>query len=809
MVKDFTPARGNTWTGVSIKSPVLERPKVAQYQPIFTQTNELSFTPESASLVPIYDPYYYYLAGDKADYYEGNIPGSTLDTYLVFQENNRNPFLVDNTIGFIPPGFISGNTDFVLNYDSPRPENFFLNSDFNVLQNNIDISLTSEYRKKLTPILSVDNLGRCFTSYSISESVELQDSYLSLTAYTRPRYDGVQLYSRFFNRWTQGDNSYGQSPVINYNVKKLGLFTEVVPNRYLPYKSNVSLKYLVNESGSLTELNLRNRNWEEVQNTFETGDTLNVSLFDAQKFSNQVQTNGNKIIVESGYSYFPVFYAYGDEINSNPALSASWTSSAIFNAPTGESQNLLNRFFTINMSSGSIIPGGTTYFSSSYTAAGTNNMHEVWNLFNVTSSNTNLGNFFYTGSGPGNTTSQLTSSYYVIPAEGSYDFFYNFTTSITTSTPPATAFTASMELWVSNSSGINLIDKNALSSSYAGNPFYVAELANIPYYSAYQLQYVQSTTLLAGYDIYEYIQGNPNPYNITTLLNDTQFDLYEVYATVGPEQNQYTIIIGYYWTSGTPNTNNINGVTWYSVLNDIPQVGVGGNSYNFRRTVNVNTTGSINPGDKIEFRFFVDSDGAGISNVDLIPGGVLKATATNNALFADNATVCVDQTANAFYLNSSLSPYYNSLNFFNPLDAKVSASYATLYDEYGDIFYPFFLEANDKIVIQASGSSGPILEYTVAGSSLQGGTGFSYISIQEDIAGYFGDLICGQYYKILFLKRIPDETSIILEFPKPAGKTSYGFVIPQNISQEVLNNIDQITTNVNQQLIDVGVGVTS
>jgi hypothetical protein len=142
------------------------------------------------------------------------------------------------------------------------------------------------------------------------------------------------------------------------------------------------------------------------------------------------------------------------------------------------------------------------------------------------------------------------------------------------------------------------------------------------------------------------------------------------------------------------------------------------------------------------------------------------------------------------------------------LGTITSASYANLYLTYGDILYPFVLEENDKIVAQIESPSGSALVYTVASSSIAGGTGNVYIYIKEDIDGYFGNL-CDKFYRILFLKRIQDETSIILDFPKPAGKTSYGFTIPQNINPAVLDNIDQITKNVNQQLIDVGIGVTT
>ena len=161
-----------------------------------------------------------------------------------------------------------------------------------------------------------------------------------------------------------------------------------------------------------------------------------------------------------------------------------------------------------------------------------------------------------------------------------------------------------------------------------------------------------------------------------------------------------------------------------------------------------------------------------------------------------------------FYLNSSISPYFGPSYIFNPLNAAVVTSYANLYSVYGDVLYPFYLEENDKIVVQIESPSGSALEYTVNYTETAGGTGDVYIYVKEDIDGYFGNL-CGKYYRILFLKRIIDETSVILNFPKPSGKTSYGFIIPQNISQLILDNIDQINKNVNQQLIDVGIGVTT
>jgi hypothetical protein len=801
MVKDFTPARGNTWTGVSMKSPVLERPKVAQYNPDMTSVQEYDAPYSGAALVPIYDPYYYYLAGDKEPYYEGDISGSIIDTYAYFEIENRNPYLVNNTVGFVPSGFISGSTAFVLDYDAPRFENFFLNSDFNVLQNNVDISLTSEYRKKLTPIYSVDGLGRCFTSYSVTESVELQDSYLSLNAYVDSRYNGVQMYSRLFNTWSFGDNSYGKSPVIDYNVKKLGLFTEVVDNIYLPYKSNVVLKYLVDEAGRLTELNKRNRNWFEVQNTFETGDPLNISLFDSQKFSNQVQTDGNKLIAESGYSYSPVFYAYGNEA---PTASTS----AVFVAPGGASQNSLNNYFTVYPIPGNIVPFGV-YTSSSFNGS----TFEVWNLFDYETNESFLGNYYNTGSGPGLST--VTSSYYSIPQEADYQFTYDFNIAITASSGVGKSVTGSMQLWLSSSAGFNVVSSSTViadASNFQTNA-YRAILGSIQAgYSRVIPRYTGATFVaFNGFTINEYnLPTDLSPANSFLISGgDRTYKKYEYYGRANtPGKDEFAdsseVSLGDFWVLSTDDADSYTNITLYSDITgtatSVP--GTVNVDMAFRQTVNINS-GQITPNDKVVFRFFLNSGNTSIT-ASLKENGVLKVVPTNNSILTNNIEICVDQTNNTFYLDSGLSEYFGPAYLFNPLDSSVSASYSSLFSVYGDTLYPFSLVANDKIVVQAINESGPILEYTVD-SVFVGGGNIAYIRVKEDIDGYFN--ACDKFYKILFLKRVIDETSIIIELPKPPGKTSYGFSIPQNIDPAVLANIDVITRNVNSQLVDVGIGV--
>jgi hypothetical protein len=838
MVKDFTPARGNTWTGVSIKSPVLERPKVPEAKPIFTAYPDLEGEVTGAALIPVYDPYYFYLAGDKEPYYNGNITGSFIDTYAQFEELNRNPYLVNNTVGYIPPGFVNGNTDFILDTTAPAYENFFINSDFNALQNNEFVSLTSKYRKKLIPILSTDSLGRAFTSYSITGAVQLQDSYLSDTSYVNSRYNGVQLYSTIYNTWTEGDRSYGLTPVINYNTKKLGLFTEVVDS-VLPYKSNVTLKYLVDEDGKLTELNQRNRNWCEVQNTFETGETLNVSLFNTQQYSNQYATNGNRVIHESGYAYYPVLYFFG--------ASAPTASQFIpFYNPTGQLGVLGTNFFNNHPSGGNFIP------AANYTSASNGGSYEVWNMFNITGSpgaqpislfsqvnfpTSYFGDSFFTGSGPGvvdDNGLRVTSSYYIVPSTGVYDFSHDFEVTVTGDV--GAIFTGSMEIWLSSSINQTFSKQISTELSVKIEPgVWNGLLGNQNWLASSQNSYIVDTgefvTIFNQYVINEYggISATCGQSPDSTFLvnpSDTIYRKYNAYF----DRDYQAVLWGTFWIAD--DLNPLQNDNWRTCKKYKDLSLCSGNPTSTLRFTNnwlldTNQSATFGVGDIVSFRFLCQTTSSGANKIEsaslssfiestaytpfwVFSGtsyspGVLKVTPTNNAQVA-TASICTDQPNNSFVLGQNLSNFYSPDYFFNPLATNYSASYATLYQEYGYIAYPFQLESYDKILIQIEGANGFLFEYNIDQVAIDG-NGNLNILIKEDINGYFRDKTCNTFYKIVFLKRVPDETSIFINLIKPPGKTSYGFIIPENISLDVMNNIDNITKNVKLQLLDAGSNV--
>jgi hypothetical protein len=300
MVKDFVPARANLSTGITISSPVLERNKFPYANPSSTsKIEEYTGTIDGPTITTEYTDLYDGLGGDKMAYYDGDITGSNIDYKNQWTEYNFNPYL--------SPTASLTSTDI----------NLFNHSEFNVLLNNVSQSVLSLNRRLLQPIYTGSGLNPTIAGYSSSYFAELQDSYQTLITYNNARYDGTKISSLLYNTYTSasstyaGDNSYGKTATTDKQVRQIGLFTEIVSSSFLPRRNRVSLKYLVDEFGGLTELNQRNKHWEDVQRTFIAGDIFNISQFDNQKFGNQKTTDGDKLIFDSGYSYYPILYFTG------------------------------------------------------------------------------------------------------------------------------------------------------------------------------------------------------------------------------------------------------------------------------------------------------------------------------------------------------------------------------------------------------------------------------------------------------------------------------------------------------------------
>jgi hypothetical protein len=288
MLKDFVPARANALTGVTIKSPVLERNKIKTYRPKATEETVHDAVLNTPTISEDADYHYDKIEGNKSSFYTGELTGSYANINDVFESSNPNPYL-------IPTESIDVNK--------------FNHSEFNVTLNNVAENRTSVSRVKIEDKYneSLQIIG------TLTSSVELQDSNESLLGYKRSRYDGTRLSSLKYNTYTTssatytGDTSFGQSAVIDRNNVKFSTVKSVnSKNLNFRDKSNIKLKYLVTKDSDLNELNLENKKWFEVQNTFKAGENLIISLSDPSKDKNSF--SGEKVVWESGYSYNPILY---------------------------------------------------------------------------------------------------------------------------------------------------------------------------------------------------------------------------------------------------------------------------------------------------------------------------------------------------------------------------------------------------------------------------------------------------------------------------------------------------------------------
>jgi hypothetical protein len=165
-----------------------------------------------------------------------------------------------------------------------------------------------------------------------------------------------------------------------------------------------------------------------------------------------------------------------------------------------------------------------------------------------------------------------------------------------------------------------------------------------------------------------------------------------------------------------------------------------------------------------------------------------------NCPFVDTSSAATSSIT----FSSEVSSFYNRGYVFSP--NPTSGSQSGLYGLYKDVDYTFDPKENDVVILYLSDNS--ILEYTINRVSVNPSTNKLTLHLNNDLSQTaITNLNNGTYKRFLLLSRQKDETNVILNFIKREGKSSNGFLIPKNISQTVLNNIDVITKEVKQKIL--------
>lgn len=147
--------------------------------------------------------------------------------------------------------------------------------------------------------------------------------------------------------------------------------------------------------------------------------------------------------------------------------------------------------------------------------------------------------------------------------------------------------------------------------------------------------------------------------------------------------------------------------------------------------------------------------------------------------YASNTTLC---------LTSSFYNFYNNSSSFYPTSS-------TLYGQFGDVYNDFNILPYDVLITK---NPDGIKQYNILSVDLDSS---GSLCIELDVA-LTSETAANLEY-ILILKRIEDETNVILNYNKSRGEVSYGFIIPNNIHPDIMNNIDIITKEVKTKLLEI------
>jgi cold shock CspA family protein len=219
----------------------------------------------------------------------------------------------------------------------------------------------------------------------------------------------------------------------------------------------------------------------------------------------------------------------------------------------------------------------------------------------------------------------------------------------------------------------------------------------------------------------------------------------------------------------------------------------------FSDSFTLSTTFDLNVGESIVFKL-VQLNSTTNDFTASISAGNLTVSSLTPSIGYVSATCPYLKTSsinNELKLTSGTTDLHDNGYIFTPNPLGLPQN--PLYPIYGDVDYPFTIKPYDIILLYLS--DGTYVEYRVL--SLRVESGELIMTLDLPISNTTNTNIANNTLnKFLILTRIKDETNASIIYKKRSGKTSYGFILPDNLSPEVLANIDTITREVKQKLIN-------
>lgn len=769
MFGDFVAGRTNLQTGITIKPTILDRSKVKRYSPVFEQIN--NFTASVGGHHLVNDTTYHSNYGDGRDFLTGELSGSIVDVDKYFTQGNENPYAIFG------------------NHNLPT----FKNGEFDVLMNNVSQNITSSIRKKID-----DNGKLLIDTY-------LQDYYYDYTRHILPRYLGSKSTSKVLTFYTSqsysgstliwdGDSSYGKNASIDLNTTKFGWVKEIAekPLNFFD-KTSVILKYLVDSSGSMTELSRHNFNLFEVQNIFRSGTPTIVSLSDLINPSNQTTLDGNKNIFEGGFSYWPIVYResaeqlhfrYLTSISSTQSISLTATQTKLFQF---NSKNIAlpspNKDIDSDTSDGDY----TLTYGSSILSTGQFALAHVfpftsWSYASVPGLQEISAVTFPSGAGAGPFTPGLP-----------------FTTGIL---PDIEQF-----VYPINNNFFNLSDLTSSNDSFTQ---YV-QLSD----GSYAIKIPRTSTYNFNVNI---------PFNFSIQETGTGGTILKTIAVL--EKNSGSNAQGQWQYLASSTFNHVEAATFaqYCWNNDKSLIFLdfdswqgGSTDFPIKVLCNINNNINLNANDYVRLNFFIirlrnffPSNGVDHGRLSFanrfsnfsssIQAGSMTVTDTINdtvvlttdGFYTDNTVFSLSGSlGNVLQFTDSASLLYGNVIFD---EAAISSSTALLYSP---IDFPFIFEVGDVVRLTSYFTSNPTY-YRVNQviPPVISGDGVTVLSDLKLVLDKPVIITGGISSNFVIFRRLPDETSVILNFNKSPGSTSQALLVPIDIDLNIKSDIANIVTEI-------------
>lgn len=652
----------------------------------------------------------------------------------------------------------------------------FIRSDYNTLINNVSSSVDSNIFKRINPY-----------NTNILENTQVQDSNYSDQAYIRPRYLGCKASSAIYTFYTNGDSSYGKTAAIDINTKKFAWINNIYEKNLNFYdKTTVSIKYLIDQTGSLTELSSRNYNLFEVQNMYKKGTTADIFLTDKYSPTNQSNLEGSKLIFEGGFRYAPIVYRELNEkldfLYTNPMQTvASKLGIKSVNTASFVFQTVGNADANLNTPSN----GSNVFFK-------VNGVEQSGNVFSFNKLASTLWPY---SAIPLNTRGPYKKSdgqYFYDPAPA-IEYNSNYYT-LDWFTPNQSG--SEVGGYVTNDSEGSMYTNKSGGQYYQyfqalRNSVYAVNI-NIPI----KIRYEKNPD--AGWSTFKVIAvleqqssgGTSWTYKNSTKLriNSIPPGIYPYYPTIGVDEDNSAVFVD-------DTTNLSSGYIQVScILNDYNITLAQGDKLRLKfyfaemRNFFIRSEGiyfEIGSGDASN-SFFEVYDTINSAIIPLISGSI-PGDSTESSFFTiynDNQTLVFNDSASYLYYKGTtfMSPTSSVSNdiqgYYSPIETYFNF-------EPGDIlrFGSYYTINADLYTVDVV--TNPKIEKTSTG----------YERVMSALKVKLNKLVnpsIANSRSFAFFKRKPDETSVIIDFSKKRGETSPGVLSPFNLETSIKKDISNI-----------------